>query len=189
MEDQTQYLTVKEFAKIAKVSNQAIYKQLDNRLKPYVKKIKGKKMIGKEALKEFYGEDQPETTNNQLNSTQNQPETTDNQPQINLDEQPETTQNQPAIDDKIKALEQQISELLNQSREETEFLKDQIRKKDEQIEQLTNNLTMAQQLAAADKKKILELEQKEQAKQEEKIVDAPEPEPEKKKGFFSRFFK
>lgn len=44
------YLTIKEFAAAAGVSQQAVYKRLEKALKPYYKIIDGKKMIAKEGL-------------------------------------------------------------------------------------------------------------------------------------------
>lgn len=48
------YLTVKEFSSYAKVSDKAIYQRLDTSLKPYVKKVNGKKLINNSALKDIY---------------------------------------------------------------------------------------------------------------------------------------
>lgn len=45
-----EYLTIKQFAAAAGVSEQAIYKRLNKSLKPYYRVIDGKKMIDKEAL-------------------------------------------------------------------------------------------------------------------------------------------
>lgn len=50
------YLTVKEFAEKAEVSNKAIYQQVEGRLKPYCIEVKGQKMIDAAALDKFYGE-------------------------------------------------------------------------------------------------------------------------------------
>ena len=50
------YLTVKEFAARADVSNKAIYQQLEGRLKPYCIEVNHQKMIDAAALDEFYGE-------------------------------------------------------------------------------------------------------------------------------------
>ena len=48
-----EYLSVKEFARMAGVTEQAVYKQLSNKLKPYVKETEEKKMLDKAALELF----------------------------------------------------------------------------------------------------------------------------------------
>lgn len=50
-------LTVKEFAELAGKSKQAIYKQLDNRLKGFVQVVDNKKMLESRALKDVFGVD------------------------------------------------------------------------------------------------------------------------------------
>ena len=52
--DRYEYLTVTEFARIVGTSNQAIYQQLDKRLKPYYKVIDNKKMVLSRAIEELY---------------------------------------------------------------------------------------------------------------------------------------
>lgn len=47
------YITIKEFAAAAGISQQAVYKQLKNKLKPYLKTVEGKKMLEKSALSLF----------------------------------------------------------------------------------------------------------------------------------------
>lgn len=67
--NEDQYLSVKEFAQVAGVSVQAVYKRLSKDLKPFVKEIEGRKVIDKRALKEVYGkdqEDQEEKVDNDL---------------------------------------------------------------------------------------------------------------------------
>lgn len=49
-----EYLTIPEFAKLAGVSHQAIYKQLHNKLQPYLQIVDGKKLLDKKALGEVY---------------------------------------------------------------------------------------------------------------------------------------
>lgn len=48
-----EYLSIKEFAERAGVSRQAVYKQLNNQLTPYLKVIDGKKMLDKSGLELF----------------------------------------------------------------------------------------------------------------------------------------
>lgn len=54
MENQ-QYISIKEFASAAGVSQQAVYKALNKRLKPYFKLINGQKMLDIKALGDIYG--------------------------------------------------------------------------------------------------------------------------------------
>lgn len=57
-----EYISVSEFADRAGCSKQAVYQQLNKKLKPYVKVIDGKKTINSKALREVYGKEiQPES--------------------------------------------------------------------------------------------------------------------------------
>lgn len=193
----SKYLTVKEFAEQANISQQAVYKQINGRLKPFMYNINGQKVIEAAALEKFYSTQGVQPTN---------PDTTAQ----NLDFQPkvvqsQTTENQPEtrnqkekeLERKIEQLQEQLKKIIENEQEEKLFLRDQIKEKDRQIEHLTENLKMAQQLAAADKKKLIELEEK-QAEKSETIItaavnhEADQPEHEapqgEKKSFFARFF-
>ena len=145
------YLTPKEFAAAAGVSSQAVYKQLSGRLFPYVKTVAGHRMIDTAALSELYGVVQPESTD----ATENQPKTTDgaeenqpksteelndNQPKSTGDSRPET------------AVEALLRQQLEDNRKEIEFLR-------KQVEQLTESLRAAQALHAADRQKLLDIDQ------------------------------
>lgn len=56
-----EYMSVAEFADRAGCSKQAVYQQLNKKLKPYVKVIDGKKTINSKGLREVYGKEiQPE---------------------------------------------------------------------------------------------------------------------------------
>lgn len=52
--DQNEYIGISEFAKRVKVSKQAIYQQLDKKLKPYLIVIDGKKRLNVKAISEVY---------------------------------------------------------------------------------------------------------------------------------------
>lgn len=52
--DQNEYLTIAEFAKRVNVSKQAVYQQLDKKLKPYLIVIDGKKKLNVKAISEVY---------------------------------------------------------------------------------------------------------------------------------------
>ena len=55
MKNETELLTVQEFAELARVSVQSVYKRLNNSLNPYVEQVDGRKMLKKSALFEVYG--------------------------------------------------------------------------------------------------------------------------------------
>lgn len=200
------YFTVKEFAEKANISQQAVYKQINGRLKPYIHNVKGQKVIEAAAFKKFYSTEvqqphNPDSTpeiqdfkpeDEQLNSTNIQPDN-NNQKQQELEQQ-------------IKELQGQLKQIIENEQEEKQFLRDQIKQKDKQIESLTDNLKIAQQLAAADKKKVLELEAKQEEIRKAEVAvsedsaadhatdaaqkeDTKEQEQPKRKGIFARLFK
>ena len=182
-----EYLTVKEFAAEAGISQQAVYKQLNGRLKNYVVLKGNQKLIASEAIKQYYSPS--DSTTDSTNSTDGikveQPDLADLgtdpmpdiQPKVEEVENEDSTQNpekkkQKELEEKIVFLQDQIRKILENEQEEKKFLRDQILQKDKQIESLNDNLKMAQQLAAADKKKLLELEEKQQ---EVIITNDPDP--------------
>lgn len=68
-----EYLSIKEFAAAVGVSQQAIYKQLNNKLKPYLKLVDNKKMLEKTALSLFEKEEKINGVEQQLiNMLQNE---------------------------------------------------------------------------------------------------------------------
>ena len=112
-------LSIKEFSELAGISKQAVYSQLDSRLKPFLVQVDGKKMLKKEALEKFYSTKfQPSF--NQVSSQVEQPNSTTDA------EQGQT----------------------NLSIELIEMLKEEIKKKDQQIEKLQQRLDHAQDLIA-----------------------------------------
>lgn len=209
------FLTVKEFAEIANKKPQTIYKQLDKRLKPYVKIDKGQKVISAEALKDFYGVEQPfqpNSTDFQPKPTENQPNSTTIQPNSTAGEQPNSTaeteeQTRPNKEnEQIEALNRLI-EIVQKQLEEKDK---QLAVKDKQIADLSDRLAEALQLtkgqqyiAAADKTKELieadtgrrdeegiELDYTTAAPEtkETREQEEPQEQPQKKKGFFARLF-
>lgn len=50
-----EYISIPEFAKLAGISHQAVYKQLRNKLQPYLQEVEGKKMLSISALHDVYG--------------------------------------------------------------------------------------------------------------------------------------
>ena len=61
-----EYLSIKDFAKRAGVSQQAIYKQLNNKLKKYVKVVENKKYLHISALDEYIKPQENSTDEQQL---------------------------------------------------------------------------------------------------------------------------
>lgn len=135
-----EYLSIKDFAAAAGVSQQAIYKQLNNKLKNYLKVVDDKKMLEKSALSLFKKKD----------------ESTDTQQQL------------------LKMLQTELNEKSQQLNE-----------KDKQIAELQKLLDQAQKLHAMEKQRVLELEDKMAAADQEHNKESEEPQ---KKSFFSRLF-
>ena len=144
-----QYLTVKEFSELAGISKQAVYSQLSTRLEQFSIQVDNRTMIEKSAFDVFYSS-QLEQVSSQVKSSQVNPNSTQN----------EGLQQGQAKDDISKEL--------------IEMLKEEIKKKDQQIEKLQNSLDKAytqiadmaqkaQYITAADKtEKIMQQQSKEE---------------------------
>lgn len=50
-----EYLSIKEFAGVAGVSTQSVYKRLSTSLQPYVKEVANQKVLNIQALRDIYG--------------------------------------------------------------------------------------------------------------------------------------
>lgn len=61
-----EYLSIKDFAQAVGISQQAVYKQLNNKLQPYLKVVDNKKMLEKSALKLFEKEEKNSNVEQQL---------------------------------------------------------------------------------------------------------------------------
>ena len=57
-----EWISVKEFSERAGISVQAVYKQLNKKLKPYLTVMDGKKMLNIKALEEVYGKTEQQET-------------------------------------------------------------------------------------------------------------------------------
>jgi len=129
-------ISITEFAKRANVSRQAVYKRLtniDDNLIKYVNTVDGKKMLDIQALKDVYGIEVDKEVNKNDNV-----ESTSCQSNVNLD----NPQN------KVEDM------LLKQ----IEILQQEIKIKNEQIEQLHKLLDQEQQLRMVSEQKKLEIE-------------------------------
>lgn len=113
-----QYLTVREFAELAKISKQAVYNQLSTRLEPYSIQVENRTVIEKTALDIFYSS-HVEQVSSQVEQGLSQPNSASD------------------LQDKTDI-----------SKELIEMLKEEIKKKDQQIEHLQQRLDHAQDLIA-----------------------------------------
>lgn len=133
--DSKKYLTVSQYAEIKNISKQAVYKQLNNKLKDFVVMVENKKYINIAALDSAEQQKVEQLLNN-FKPTVEQP--TDNQIQPFLEKQIEEK------DNTIKSLLKQIEDLQNQN------------------SRLTDIIHNSQLLMAADKKVLLEQENQKQ---------------------------
>lgn len=142
-----EYLSIKDFAAAVGITKQAVYKQLNNKLKPYLKEVDNKKMIEKSALLLF-----------------------ERKSDLNQDEQ---------------QLNNQLNEkLIDMLQKELEEKGQQLHEKDKQIAELQKLLDQSQKLNAMDKQKILELEDKMAAVDQE----LQEQEEQNKKKWWQKLF-
>ena len=146
MGEKKELLTVSEFAKAAGVSKQAVYSQLETRLKQFRVKLNNRTMIEKRALNEFY-----------FNQVE-QPI----QPKVNQVEQPKT-EDEKDQNELYETLKLTIETL----REQLEAKDRQLEAKDKQLEGLTAALRAAQETAQAAQAlhgaNILQIEQAKEA--------------------------
>lgn len=173
------YFTVREFATRAGVSNQAIYKQVANQLSTYVVMIDNQKYIDESALFDVYNIMVDNPVDNEV----------DNRKTNNI----------------AAAAEDQKQGQSDVSKELIEMLKDEIKKKDQQIERLQERLDHAQDLiadmaqkaqyiTAADKtEKIMMQQPKENVVESDadnsETATAPQEKTIQKRGFWKRLFK
>lgn len=169
-----QLLTIKEFAEIVGITQQAVYKQLNNKLNNYVVSVEKKKMLKYQALFDVYGIDGLKT--------------------INQVKQP--------VEQQFNQIEQPVENQIQQAMQQTiDILKAQIAEKDKQIAELQKSLADAhkitdqqQQLQLLSIKQIEPVTgqtepQEEQQTQTNQENRQTETEPIKKGGFLQRFFK
>ena len=217
MMNEQKYLSVRQVANAANVSAQAIYQRVDKDLKPFVKLIKGRKMLSVEVLQLFGVSDltstcqeEPKELDKQLTSN----EITDIQPlqqevqelkQQLLDKQNQIKQleldkHELELDKQLtsEALKHQISSLesiVETMTKQNDILNSRLDKAEaerERLEQTISNLTIAlsaaQALHGIDKQQAV-IEVKDPTEQESHPEQGPEQEPEQKRSFFSKIFK
>ena len=170
-----EYLSIKDFAKKAGVSQQSLYKRLNNpnnQLNNYVKMVENQKMIDIRALQEVYGVEVEQPI----------------QPIIQPVEQPIQPLLQATIESLSKELERKSEELQAKDKQYADLkasMEEQLKVKDKQIEHYGKLLDQEQQLNAMNQQKILALENKLEEPNEVDPKESDEP----PKGFWTRFFK
>ena len=135
-----EFISVKEFAEAAKVSQQYIYKIKTTTLKGYTKKIDKKLVISREALKLFLENSTPAEMVSQPNSTE---ENRGFQPEVEKVVQPNSTTNETPAAAEIETLKQLIAELQQDKadlKKDKEYLQQQLAGQQELIQTLNNRL-------------------------------------------------
>lgn len=190
---ETEYISIKDFAKRAGVSQQALYKRLNklnNQLNNYIKLVENQKMIDIRALQEVYGVEVEQPIQPVIQPVE--------QPiQPNLQEEIEEKNDLiEFLKDQLRAKDKQMESMLNECDttsdealneavlKQLDILNEQLKAKDKQIENLQKLLDQEQQLNAMNQQKILALETK-----LEEPTEPVEPDGEPPKGFWSKLFK
>lgn len=149
MVDRKEYLTVKEFAEIANVSTQSVYKRLATSLQPYVKEVANQKVLNIQALQDVYGIEVG-------NSCKPERQEVDNRCQPKNEEKAYHEEQIKSLTDRIHELEIRLSEkesLIKEKdahildlRSQVEHLKKEVEllHEDLQIEKKSNMLLLAQ---------------------------------------------
>lgn len=143
------YYTIKEFSELAGVSTQSVYKKVGNQLSTYVATFCNRKMIDSRALSEVYGLQVDNLVVNQFATSCNQKTTNKAADEIGKSQSEQTDISQDLL----------------------EMLKEEIKKKDQQIERLQASLDKAymqisemaqkaQYITAADKTEKIMQQQK-----------------------------
>lgn len=120
MEQEKRYISVAEFARLKGVSQQAIYKKLNNTLNPYVVIVEGRKMLDATAL-ELGGVEPTVKQQNQQNQS--------NQPLKGS-----------TVENELKRLVEEQRATIEKLQKELEEARAQISHKDEIIENMTTRL-------------------------------------------------
>lgn len=151
-----EYISVSQYAEAKGISKQAVYKQLNNKLKPFLKVVDGKKCLDISVLTEVEQQG--------LNEVEQQ---------FNQVEQPLNNPFQPLFEKELEEKNKTIESLLRQ----IDTLQEQNGRLQEQNGKLTELLSNSQYLLAAEQKKFIEPPQPQETESTET---------ETKKGFFAR---
>lgn len=127
--DNKDYMSIKDFALKVGVSQQAIYKQLNNKLNKYLKVVENKKYIHISALKEYLDIEDNSTNEQQLlNLLQTTIDTLKEQLQ-EKDKQIANFQKQLDQEQQLRAIDKQKIEVLEQKEPQEETPQDKQKKK------------------------------------------------------------
>lgn len=189
------YLSIKEFAAAAGVSDKYIYKIKNKGLKPYLRRENKQYVIHKDALKLFSesSTDSPAEFNRDSTS-----QNLSFQPKVEKVETTDSTENSTEKANEIAALHLLVEEL----KKDKDYLRQQIDSKDKLIDTLTSRiesdairldkmqllLDQQQKLSLVDKTGMKREDIVSGAAANETIIEESEP-TEQKKGFFARLFK
>lgn len=167
-----EYLSVKQFSERAGVSSQAVYKQLNNKLKKFKKVENGKTYVNIRGLSCF-------VSTNSTNVVQPVEQFSTNvvQPVEQMIE---------LLKEQLKAKDEQIRALNEQLKAKDETLKNAMRITENTQILLKNQQEKSMPAIEEEHKEQLDQEKKEQLNEIEKLKN--ELEKEKNKGFFSRLF-
>lgn len=133
MTKKNEWLSIKDFAKIANVSKQSVYKRLSTSLNPYLKVENDVKYLNIKALRDIYGKEVSQPI----------------QPYFQHDSQPIQPQNDKMQNEMV---------IKNDDNSFIDFLLKQIDIKDKQIAELQQALNQEQQLHLLSKQRVHQLE-------------------------------
>jgi predicted DNA-binding protein YlxM (UPF0122 family) len=177
-----QYVTIKEFATLANVTTQAVYKRLnqtDSSLNKYVKYNGKMKLISKDALELF-----ADAPVNQQGEGDGIYEDLSLQAQTNLfSSYFDATLK--VLSEQINSKDQQIKQLMDTNTDQHLKMQQQLEMKDKQLQEQLS----AKDRQIADLQKLLDQQQQlHRAEQEQFRLIAADTTKEEKKGFFKRLF-
>lgn len=191
MNGKEQYLTIKEFANYAQVSQQAIQQRTATSLKPYTKKVKGKKLINASALKEFYGvelvkEQDIDIIENSVGS--------------GIDEQEQNQEKQVENfnkSDKTKSALRENESILQEKQEENklleykvEYLEKLLEEKQKELDrEIENNRFLKEQYQDLKENNKIYMDMIKSVQAKNLVEQTPEEPQEEKKSFFDRLLK
>lgn len=151
------YLSVKEFAAAAGVSDKAIYQQMQTRLKEYVTEEEGIKKIDAAALEKFFKKEDRESQGGKDTSRLEIAEIIDKVVQV-------SSQVSTLELESLKNENKLLKDALQEKERTIEFLKEQIRELQDRLKEAHSTTAIQQQLMAIEKK----IEQDAAATREEK---------------------
>ena len=171
-----EYLKVNDFAKVAGVSAQSVYKRIkkkSNPIQPFLKEIDNQLFINKSALSILYGIEVKETTT-QPSVIVDKPTTEEKENiKVTTEDVKEIKENEKvnkeaeALQEVIHILSTQL-EVQKKSNEEKDYI---IKELNNRLAESNRMLDQQQKLSMADKKRILELEEGREEKKKKGIIN------------------